>query len=480
MELKRDVFGEVPLYCYIDSARGEVLHANSVRELLERGVPRKLSREGLFSYLAYGCVYAPYSMIEGVVSVPPGCRAVAEGGRIKIVRYWTPSFVTKPWRQDEAQRAISAELLRAVREQTESGNHAAFLSGGLDSSAIVALWRKQYGGEIRTYCVKHEDARSEESRWARMVAECNHTKHTELLLEDKMIRDWLDEAVASYDQPSCDGLNFWFATKLLKETTAEKVMLSGEGGDELFMGYGQFVKHQLAYRYAPLMCHVPRFIGALIDAYTSNEKFRKLAMLAGFKGEPYYVPRRIHTDWQIAKVVNPELRLPTTYPETNSSLSPRTELPDDLLNRISWLEMQTVVADMWMRDGFQTSEHNGISLRTPLCNVRLAELLYTIPGRMKCDPVISKPLLVRAAGDGIPDAVVHRRKQGFSLPFDRYFSGEVKDRIDEFLSGNTTKLFKPEVIRKIGRLYHEGKVYWNRVWLLFMAEDWCRRNKVEL
>lgn len=478
--LLRDPFGTVPLYCYIDPVKNEILYADSVVELLKRGVPRKLSREGLFSYLAYGCLCAPYTMIEGVVSVPPGCKAVVEGGEIKIERHWTPSFETKPWRQDEAQEAVATELLRAVREQTESGNPAAFLSGGLDSSAIVALWRKQYAGEIRTYCVKHEDGKSEESRWARMVAEANHTRHTELLLEDRMICEWLDEAVASYDQPSCDGLNFWFATKLLKETADEKLMLSGEGGDELFMGYGQFIKHQLAYKYAPLMRHMPRFVGGMIDAFAPNEKFRKLAMLAGFKGEPYYIPRRIHTDWQIANVVNPDLRLPSAYPEETSSLLPHMELPGDLLNRISWLEMQTVVADMWMRDGFQTSEHNGISLRTPLCDVKLAELLYTIPGQMKCDSEISKPLLVRAAGDGIPDAVVHRPKQGFSLPFDRYFSGEVKDRIDEFLSGNTTKLFRPEVIRKVGRLYRDGKVYWNRVWLLFMAEDWCRRNKVEL
>ena len=478
--MKRDEFGVAPLYCSVDVGTQKVLYGQTVRELLDRGVPRKLSREGLFSYLAYGCLYAPYTMIDGIVSVPPGCRAVVDEGEIKIERYWKPSFRTKIWQLDEAQKAVSEELLRAVREQTETGNPAAFLSGGLDSSAIVALWRKQYDGEIRTYCVKHEDAKSEESRWARMVAEANHTKHTELLLEDGMIRQWLDEAVASYDHPSLDGLNFWFATKLLKETTDEKLMLSGEGGDELFIGYGQFIKHQLAYRYAPLMRHLPRIAGRLIDEFAPSEKYRKLAMLAGFKGEPYYVPRRILTDWQITKVVRPELNLPPVYPESSLSLLPRMELPGDLLNRISWLEMQTVVADMRMRDGFQTGEHNGISLRTPLCDVKLAELLYTIPGSMKCDNEISKPLLVRAAGDGIPDAVVHRRKQGFSLPFDRYFSGEVKDRIDEFLTGNTTRLFSPEVIREMGRRYREGKIYWSRVWELFMVEDWCRRNKIEL
>ncbi len=483
MTIQRDAFGEKPLYYWIDKTSGNVLSSDSVRDLMRRGVPRRLSREGLFSYLSYGCPYAPYTMIEGVKAVPPGCRVAIKDGEAKIERYWKPSFEVKPRSNADAQTAVNVELLRAIRDQTGEGNPAAFLSGGIDSSAIVALWRKQYDGEIRTYCVVHEEPDTDERQWARLVADANHTKHTELLLEDSMIREWFDEAISSYDQPSVDGLNFWFATKLLKETTDERIMISGEGGDELFMGYGQFIKHQLAYKYAGLMRKFPRWTGKAIEFLTrhssSSEKFKKLAMLAGFQGEPYYIPRRILSDWQITDIVKPGiLDVPRHIEDIQIDL--HGELPTDLLNRISWLEMQTVVADMWMRDGYQTGSHNGISLRTPLCDTSLAELLYTIPGQMKCDARISKPLLVRAAGDGIPEACVIRKKRGFSLPFDRYFAGEVKNRIDEFLSGNSTMIFKPEVVREVGRRYREGKLYWNRMWQLFMLENWCRQNKVEI
>lgn len=487
INLVRDQFGVLPLYCYVNSKDQRILHGTSVRELLGKGVPRKLSLKGLFSYLAYGCVYAPYTLVDGVYMVPPGCKAlIDDGGGISFERYWNPSFEVKKWELAEAQAAVTMELRRAVLEQVTPPfpecpgvTPAAFLSGGLDSSSIVALWRQQFDGEIRTYCVTHEDRKTDEREWARMVAERNHTKHTELLLEDRLVKEWLDEAVASYDQPSLDGLNFWFATKLLKERTDEKLMLSGEGGDELFMGYGQFIKHQLAYKYAPLMKRLPRCLGAMIDTLAPKEKYRKLAMLAGFNGEPYYVPRRILSDWQIARVLRPELMRECEHLE-ELGLTTYSDLPDDLLNRISWLEMQTVVADMWMRDGYQTSQHNGIFVHTPLCDVKLAELLFTIPGEMKCDDEISKPMLVRAAGDGIPEACVRRRKQGFSLPFDRYFSGDVKDRIDEFLSGSTTHLFKPDVIRAMGRQYRSGKLYWSRIWELFMVENWCRLNRVSL
>ena len=487
--LIRDQCGSVPFYYYSRVERVDrvekILCSTSVRELLGQGVPRKLSKEGLFSYLAYGCLYAPYTMIEGVRIVPPGCVVTIEGDKVSCERYWKPSFDLKSWEQDELQAAINSEFARSLAEQVEtpildspSATPAAFLSGGIDSSSIVSMWRKQFDGEIRTYCVTHEDPLTDERKWSRMVAERNHTKHTELMLEDRLIREWFDEAVASYDQPSLDGLNFWFATKLLKMQTNEKLVFSGEGGDELFMGYGQFIKPRLAYRYSPVMKHLPRFVGAAIDAVAPKEKYRKLAMLAGFKGEPYYTSRRVLTDWQIDKTLNPELKVGSTRFTRPVQFNYTDDLPNDLLNRISWLEMQTVTADMWMRDGFQTSASNGLALRMPICDVRLAELLYTVPGKMKCDEKISKPLLVRAAGDGLPMECVTRKKQGFALPFDRYFFGEVRERIDEFLAGGNVRLFKPEVIRRMGRQYREGKLYWSRVWELFMVENWCRANKI--
>ncbi len=474
--LIRDQFGTIPLYYYVKKD-GNVVFGTTVRELLNVGIPRKLSRAGMFSYLSYGCVYTPYTLVEDVYSVPAGCAAIIHKDGVKVERYWNPSFVVRNWNRDELQDAINAELSRSVHEQTAYGYPAAFLSGGIDSSSIVALWRQQYDGEIRTYCVNHEDSRVNECKWAKLVAERNHTKHAELMLEGSMIRDWLDEAIASYDQPSVDGLNFWFATRLLKET-GEKVVLSGEGGDELFMGYGQFMKHRLAYRYAPYLRHMPRMFGAALDRLAPSEKFRKLAMLVGFKKEPYYVPRRILSDWQITAMVHPDVLGGISRIE-NLELPKTAILPDDLLNRISWLEMQTVVVDMWMRDGFQTGSHNGISLKTPICDIRLAELLYTVPGDLKCDNRISKPHLVRAAGDGMPPECVVRPKQGFAFPFDHYFSGSIKERVDEFLCGRDLQIFKKESVVGMGRKYREGKIFWNRMWLFFMIENWCKQNKVE-
>ena len=472
--LVRDQFGEVPLY-YNVGDDGRVKCGDSVRGLLLNDVDRKLDRNGLFCYMAFGCLYSPLTMVEGIKAVPAGYAVIVEGKAVRVCRYWTPKFELKEWSCSNLQMSIERELLRAIGEQTQD-SPAALLSGGIDSSAIVALWRKQYDGEIRTYCLSHEDVDTDESRWAKLVAERNGTKHTNMVLDGCTMRKWIDEAVAGYDQPSFDGMNFWFATRFAREY-GEKTILSGEGGDELFVGYWEFKKHRLAYRYAPFLRRFPRFIGRAINAVAPNEQVRKIGMLAGYKGDPYYLPRRVFNDWQIGRLLKKSLWTDDLMVES-IGLTKYEPLPSDIINRISWLEMQTVVADSWMRDGYQTACSNGVSIRTPICDSKIAEILYTVPGSMKCEPGLSKPLLVRAAGSGYPDECARRPKQGFALPFDRYFSGDLKDRIDAFLDGSYCSLFDENALRAIGRQYRAGKIFWTRIWTLFMVEDWCSRNGV--
>ena len=120
----------------------------------------------------------------------------------------------------------------------------------------------------------------------------------------------------------------------------------------------------------------------------------------------------------------------------------------------------------------------GLAGRYPLMDASLAELLFTIPGVWKCDPQISKPLLIKAAGNGLPDEIIHRPKQGFSLPFDKYCRAGLKDELEAFVRTGGTGLFKQSEIASIWRRYLAGKVSWMRIWHLFVMDDWCRRNEV--
>lgn len=473
--LVRDQLGLVPLYYY---KKNPLVHASSVRELLKKGVPRKLSKAGLHSYLAYGAVQDPQTMIEDVYNLPPATYLkVSSDGLAELVTYWKPSFEHEDISLADAQVQVDENLRLAIAESCRQDGEllAAFLSGGIDSSAIVALMRQVYPNKtIRSYCVIHEDPRTDEREWARMVANRNKTQHKELLLTGGMIKTYLRDAIDDYDQPSIDGLNVWFVSKLITEA-GEKIALSGVGGDELFMGYGQFLKHRLSYRYSKYLKYIPAWCGNMLESVSSSEKLRKLAQLMGYRGDPYYLPRRIFSERAIKWLIKRNGIKVSAFEQLGADAP-----TDDLLNRISWMELRTSVLSMYLRDGYQTSVPHGLTVRAPLLDTRLVEAVFQIPGSVKVNAEIPKPLLVKAAGDGIPAACINRKKMSFSLPFDIYFKEVLKDELNRFFFNGESVLFDPEALRTIKRQYDNGKVSWSRIWALFMVDAWCVKNGVEL
>lgn len=466
------------------------MESDSVRYLLAQGAPRKLSLEGLWSYLAYGCVYSPWTLVDGVLEVPD--RAA-------------PDFNVGQWSLDAAQDAVARAFDKAVfrtsrkRKQTAAASSVApaFLSGGIDSSAIVASLRRQFPDEeIRTYCVVHEDTLTDERKWARMVADANHTRHAELMLTGDMMQHDLKRMLSDYDQPSIDGVNFWFACKLAAEA-GESEILSGEGGDELFAGYGRFSKPRQMYSVKSKLAFLEhigglaRFAGGVVERLAPDEKFRKLGQVIGSSVDPYYLSRRIFSDNVILSLLSEDVK--DAIADRNRNVGCVSAFPanwlvevepvpckDDMINRISWLEMQTSVRCMYLRDGYQVSRPHDLDVRSPFLDSELIELLYTIPGAFKCDSEILKPLLVHAAGTGLPKECVTRKKQGFSLPFDMYFKAALKDDLERFFNEGESMLFKSAVLSRLWSGYQSGKVSWSRVWSLFVVENWCAINGVGL
>lgn len=481
--MQGDNLSERSLYRYDKGM--ELSGSDSVRGLLARGVPRKLSAVGLRSYLEYGCVCEPLTLIEDVSAV----RQTV----VDEVERFRSAFKSA----EETQTAVTAAVEESVRRELvpdEKGRlPAAFLSGGIDSGAIVAVMRRVApDAEIRTYCVTHEDAKTDEREWARKVAEANGTKHVELMLTGDMIRDHIEEAIACYDQPSLDGLNFWFVSKLVSEM-GEKVVLSGEGGDELFVGYGRFGNQRKCERWARRLGWLPSCLGVPFMKWGTNDKIRKFGQLVGCKTDPYFESRRIFDRYTINRLLRPELREAVRTAEPFSQVWQRTfgmavpdassrrgRCPADWINTTSYKEMTTVLLSMYLHDGHQVSKPFGLDIRTPLLDPNLVSLMFSIPGDWKCSPDCLKPMLVKAAGSGLPWECVVRKKQGFTLPFDRYFNGTMKDRIDAFLFGGDTLLFDRRSLAQLGRVYRAGKTTWSRVWALFMVDDWCKRNQVEL
>lgn len=455
-------------YTFSDGRR---IEDSSVLGLLSQGVPRRLSVEGLWSYLLSGAVQEPFTLIDGVKSVAEPFdlkREIAEFDEKKVI--------------NTIETAVRKSCSR------DSGLPSAFLSGGIDSSAIVAVMRRLYPQEeIRTYCVIHEDPRTDERQWARMVAERNHTRHTEFLLTDDMIRREIAAALDCYDQPSVDGLNNYFASKFVAEA-GEKCILSGEGGDEVFAGYGQYEKARQAYRIAAKMRIIPSnlrgFSGRMLTRLASAEKWKKLGQLMSADYDPYFVTRRQFDPEWIVHLLNgafAQPKLADLFGEIQRHCGTQgIDFGGDIVNRCAWMEQRHNLRSMYWRDGIQTSAPFGLEILAPLMDEELVTLMMTIAGKYKCNASISKPLLVAAAGEGLPMECVKRKKQGFALPFDRYFREGLKEQLEHFVFKGGTGLFNQPEIERIWKLYLAGKTSWMRVWQPFVLDWWIRKNKVEL
>lgn len=471
MAEKRDILGFNPLY-YFDGLMGRQ-YADSVLKLLKQGAPRRLSAKGLLSYMLCGSVQEPFTLIDGVRSEPS-----------MIPADWL-QLCEKDWTMRSAQKAVEDALINAVKM---TACRDAFLSGGIDSGAIVALMRQVWPkDEIRTYCVIHEDPRTDERKWARLTAERNGTKHTEFLLTNSFVKENIAAALDCYDQPSVDGINNYFASKFVAEAGV-KTILSGEGGDELFVGYGQFAKLRMAYRYAPLCRFLPRWMGSLLTRTASSERVKKLGQMFGCRYDPYFLTRRqFDPDW-IGRLLNPDLKLGMAedeivemYDEMQRFAGTKdVDLRGDVINRCSWMEQRHNLRSMYLRDGIQTSAPFGLEIKAPLMDDELVRLVMALPGSAKCDPKISKPLLVRAAGKGLPEECVFRKKQGFALPFDKYFREGLKGELESFVKEGGCGLFDAAEVRKIWTGYLAGRISWMRIWQVFVLDWWIRKNKIEL
>lgn len=452
--LARDHMGVKPLYYYAD---GNCIHfASEVRALLCGGVPRKLSKDGFCSLLCYGSVQEPFSLIENIYSLEPGYYAVIDQKlQLSKKSYWNPNFIhSQTMSVTEAERETTRLLEEAVKLQLVSDVPlGAFLSGGIDSSAIVALMRKvNPDADLRTYSIIFDDPKYDEREYARLVAEKNKAIHTELHMTGDLIQRYLGEMLQAYDQPSMDGMNSWFVSKLVKESGVT-VALSGVGGDELFVGYGNFNKPRQIYRYASKLKSLPKVFGHLVEQMAWNEKIRKVGELVSYQYDPYFIGRRQYSDMQYRNIVNDDIQVDTyQWLHTSYDGIVNNEYVDDIA-KISWYVQRGYMLSTLLRDTDQMSMYHSLEIRVPLLDHKLVEYVTALPKDIKMNMQTPKQLLVKAAGEGLPSECVYRKKQGFTFPFDSFVKKDLNEEISAFFWGESSCVFNKDGLRKIWNGY---------------------------
>ena len=489
----RDPMGIKPLY--YASPGGYFLFASEVRTLLGTGlVPRRLDRAGLLNYLSFGSLYDPITLIDGVSALRPGHYLVWEKGAVRDVMYWDLSPKERPVGLTASERKQREEEVQAVLDQSVRMQMVSdvpvgvFLSGGIDSSSLAGILSRG-GCQLSTFSIVFREEDHSEAEFSRMVARKFGTDHHEILVSQGDALDALPRAVQAMDQPTIDGLNTYLVSRQTR-AAGVKVALSGLGGDELFAGYSSFRTVPRMERFAGLWRYLPSLARApLAEAFTlvapSSDRSRKLATLARANGRaahPYFLSRMLFTPRQWEGFCS--ARDQQASQRANALLEENLEHTRNLdaINRVSYLEARCYMLNTLLRDADVMSMAHGLEVRVPLIDHLLAEKLIALPGSWKLDRSTPKPLLVGALGDTLPEEIVHRRKRGFTLPFEHWLRDELRPEVEQTLgrAEALAAVLNPDAVRAVWSDFQRGATSWSRPWALYVLQRWCELHSVRV
>ncbi len=492
--LARDRLGKKPLYYW--QRGGLFLFASEIKALLcHPAVPRALDWEAFHHYLAFGYTPADRSIFAGIAKLPPAHTATLRAGVLTPRRYWTlpavhPDAGRPPSLRETAARVRSA-LREAVRLRLESDVPlGVFLSGGIDSSAVVASMREVTGQRIATFSIGfgRDVASFDELPYARMVARRFETDHHEEVLEPKAA-DILPAIVQHFDEPFADSSAI--PTFIVAQATARhvKVALSGIGGDEAFAGYPRYLGLRLSDLYAQLPRRLRATAGAaflrLVPESEGSRNWGDWA-LRFIKGadrplpDRYIIWMRFFREADLAHLATPALRehwAGDVEGDHRTAFAARGH--DDPLDGAFRIDLSTYLPDDLLAMADRMSMAHSLELRAPFCDHRVIEESLRIPPTLKLPGLRLKGLLKTAFADVLPHPVLSHRKQGFMIPLSRWLRTDLRDLMEDLLSPERVRargLFVPEAVQALKREHLSGaRIHSDRLWTLMVAELWMRQ-----
>lgn len=483
--IARDPMGIKPLY--YAQAGPYFLFASEVRPLLGAGLLKpRLNAAGLINYLTFGSTYDPLTLIEGVRVLGAGSTLTWNSGSLAQKKYWDLTDEGTHSDPEPISRAeLRLRLEEAVRLQLVSDVPVGvFLSGGIDSSALVSILSRG-GTTASTFSIVFREAEFSEADHSRAIAKKFQTDHHEITVSQADVLAAIPDALNSMDLPTMDGINTFFVSREARQAGV-KVALSGLGGDEIFAGYGTFRTVPRMEKFAKVWKHVPhRLHGAAASLFASvfgkTDQNRKLASLAASNGRllhPYFLSRMLFTPEQRDRLLTaiPDASFEQADAEQKEHLRRSSSL--DPINRVSYLESRCYMLNTLLRDSDVMSMSQGLELRVPLIDHHLAKTVLSLRGSHKLGNT-PKTLLVEALDGSLPPDIVHRPKRGFTLPFEKWLRQDLRAEIEPVLSqrriddGPLGELLRGAEVQRIWAAFLDGMVSWSRPWALFVLQRWC-------
>jgi asparagine synthase (glutamine-hydrolysing) len=488
--LARDRMGVKPLYYY--DGDGQFLFASEVRGILATGlVEKRLSREALVEFFHYQSVSYPYSPIEGILQLEAGAwMKVGKDRREKGV-YWDVTGQRPDFDYGDRQavhKRIGELMLQSVgRRLVSDVPVGAFLSGGIDSSAVVGLMAAAGASKPNTFTVAFEEKEYDESPYAAIVAKKFATNHTRILLKPTVFLDELTSGLDAMDIPSGDGINTYVVSKAIRQS-GMTVALSGAGGDELFAGYPFF----------PLFLRLQ----ARKELWRLPAGLRGMAGLALTRGRPEGRRGRMA---QLLRLPSPAIE--HVYPIFRQIISPDVldelstlrqqgrgvtaveeklqamkcglhRLP--LLSQVSAAEYLGYTQHTLLKDTDQMSMAVSLEVREPYFDSDLVEFVLGIPDAIK-KPEYPKSLLVESLKPLLPEEVVFRKKQGFLFPWSLWLRNDLSSFCDDLIKKMAQRPFvngKQLLAHWQRFLKGDAHVRWSEIWLFVVLEYWLEKYDV--
>ncbi len=495
--LARDRLGIKPLYYTL--VEGNLLFASEVRALLASGwIARRLNPTALESYLLFGSVCEPETLLEGIYSLPPGETATLtlpseRPVTLQTERYWSarevaPRATSSPRRRHALRR--THEQVREALEQSIRLHLLAdvpvgiFLSSGLDSTAVAALAARLHPG-IHTFTVVFPEADYSESVLAQQVARHLQTTHRELTLTGEEMLARVEAAVAALDQPSMNGINTYFVSWAVRQAGL-KVALSGLGGDEVFGGYRTFHFTPWLERLGRLSGPLPSTVRAALTpllqrAATSPDAQRKLLAAwwnPGALPHPFYFARLLFAPEQVETLLRNGGTSDSTWRRWLGQAAAESA-GWDAFSRTGWLEMRSYLVNTLLRDTDAMSMAHSLEVRVPLLDHVLVETVARLPAAMKRRPGRPKALLVESLGALLPAEVVRQPKRTFTLPWEHWLRGPLQENVGVHLQQLTPALkvaLNEWAVRQVWEEFLARRTRWSRPWSLFVLNAWVQRH----
>jgi len=486
----RDRLGKKPLYYYRDDEK--FVFASEPRGILQDPtVPVTPDLEAIHHYLSYGYVPNPWSAFRGIRKLPPAHWLLVADGTVRVERYWELRYGPKTTGSEaEVSDELLSRLEECVRLRMISSDVpvGAFLSGGIDSSTVVALMSRLSSRPVKTFSIGFEEERYNELPYARLVAERYGTDHHEFVVKPDAV-EVLPDLVWHYNEPYADSSAI--PTYYLAKMTAQhvKVALNGDAGDENFAGYLRYAANWAAWHYDRLprlmRRSVERAVAVLPERGHVRSPYRRVKRFFTAIGEE---PRRRYGRWVTvfpnaskATLYTPAFREATAHVDSIELLVRAYDAVDagNVVDATLGVDVATYLPDDLLVKVDIASMAHSLEARSPMVDHTFMEFAASIPPALKLKGLTTKHILRRAVTPLLPRAILERPKMGFGVPIDRWFRHELRDMAyDTLLSRRALErdLFRQDAIRTLLDDHVRGRGEWHpNLWCLLILELWFRR-----